>query len=193
MKKLSPGLLALIVVLALAVIIAVFAISNYNALVSSRENVNGQMANIDTQLQRRMDLIPNLVNTVKGYNLHEKEILTHISDARARLAGAGTPTEKAAANSELEGALNRLLAIAESYPDLKANTQFTSLMDELSGTENRISVARRDYNEAVKEYNKQIQTFPRALFASLFGFEKFDYFEAVPGAEAPSKVDFSGS
>lgn len=194
MKKLSAGNITLIVIIALIVVIAAITMSNYNSLVTSRESVDGQMANIDTQLQRRMDLIPNLVNTVKGYTTHEANIMTEISDARARLAGAGTPEEKAAAYNELgntnSGALGRLLAVVENYPNLKADAQFTALMDELAGTENRINIARRDYNEAVRVYNTQIQTLPRALFANLFGFEKYDYFEAAPESNKPPETKF---
>lgn len=191
MKKLSGGMLALIIVLALVVLAVIMGVSNYNGMVSARESVESQMSNIDTQLQRRNDLIPNLVNTVKGYATHETEVFQAVSDARARLAGAGSINEKVEADNELSGALSRLLAITENYPDLKANQQFTALMDELSGTENRITIARQDYNETARAYNKKIATFPGVIFANMFGFEKYDYFEAAAGAENAPNVDFS--
>lgn len=188
MKKLSGGAIALILVLALIVIAAV---STYNGMVSARESVESQMSNIDTQLQRRSDLIPNLVSTVKGYAAHETEVFQAVSDARARLAGADSINEKVEADNELSGALSRLLAITENYPELKANEQFTALMDELSGTENRIAVARQDYNETAQAYNRKISTFPGVIFANMFGFEKYDYFKAAEGAENAPNVDFS--
>ncbi len=191
MKKLSGGVIALIVVLVIVVGAVIWGVSSYNNLVALEENVSGQSANIDTQLQRRSDLIPNLVNTVKGYAAHETEIMTQISEARAQLAGADTMAEKAEANEQLSGALDRLLLIVENYPDLKADSQYTALMDELAGTENRISVARGDYNEAVQEYNRTIKTFPSSIFANLFGFEQAEYFEASESSETPPVVDFS--
>ena len=191
MKKLSGGVIALIVVLVVVIGAVIWGVSSYNNLVTLDENVSGQSANIDTQLQRRSDLIPNLVNTVKGYAAHETEIMTQISEARAQLAGADTMAEKAEANEQLSGALDRLLLIVENYPDLKADSQYTALMDELAGTENRISVARGDYNEAVQEYNRTIKTFPSSIFANLFGFEQAEYFEASESSETPPVVDFS--
>ena len=187
MKK---GLIITIVIVVLAVILIGSCVGGYNSLVASRENIDGQLANIDTQLQRRNDLIPNLVNTVKGYTNHESEVLTQVSDARAKLAGAATTAEKSAADGELSSALSRLLMVVENYPDLKADTQFTALNDELSGTENRIATARRDYNEAAKAYNTEIRTFPKVIFAKLFGFDKADYFEAQEGAENAPQVNF---
>ncbi|MEF9853580.1 MAG: LemA family protein [Hydrogenoanaerobacterium sp.] len=191
MKKLSGGMIAVISVVVVVLLLVLWGVGSYNGLVSTREDVTGQSANIDTQLQRRADLIPNLVSTVKGYAAHETEIMTSLADARAKLAGAGTMEEKAAANDQLTGSLSRLLMVVENYPNLKADTQYTALMDELSGTENRISVARKDYNDVAKIYNKKIQTFPSMIFAKMFGFDAAHYFEAAAGAATPPVVDFS--
>ena len=129
-------------------------------MVSSRENVDSKWSQVDNQLQRRSDLIPNLVNTVKGYASHEKEVFQSVSDARAKMAGAKSVGDKLSANTELSGALSRLLAVAENYPQLKADQNFRQLQDELSGTENRIAVARKDYNDAVQNYNTKIKSLP---------------------------------
>ena len=140
------------VIIAVIVIIAVSIIGSYNGLISLEESTNTAYSDIQVQLQRRMDLVPNLVNTVKGYAAHETEVFTAVSDARAKLAGAGTVEEASEANEELSSALSRLIAISESYPELKSNENFLSLQDELAGTENRIGVARKDYNDAVQKY-----------------------------------------
>ena len=187
MKK---GTVILIAVIAVIAIIAFTCVGTYNSLVAQRENVDTQYSAIETQLQRRIDLIPNIVNTVKGYAAHESEVFGAVSDARARLAGASTKEEAAEADSELTSAVSRLLMIAENYPDLKADTQFTALTDELAGTENRIAVARKDYNDAAKTYNTQIKTFPKVIIANLFGFEKAEYFEAAEGAKSAPQVNF---
>ena len=187
MKK---GTIILIAVIAVIAIIAFSCVGTYNSLVAQRENVDTQYSAIDTQLQRRIDLIPNIVNTVKGYAAHESEVFGAVSDARARLAGASTKEEAAEADSELTSAVSRLLMIAENYHDLKADTQFTALTDELAGTENRIAVARKDYNDAAKTYNTQIKTFPKVIIANLFGFEKAEYFEAADGAKSAPQVNF---
>ncbi|MCI8457606.1 MAG: LemA family protein, partial [Mammaliicoccus sciuri] len=149
-KYLGP----IIVVVAVIVIIGLFMIGPYNRLVGLEEEADKSLSNIDNQLQRRVDLIPNLVDTVKGYTKHEEKVFKDVSDARSKLAGANTPEEKAEANGEVNSALSRLLAISENYPDLKADKQFTGLRDELAGTENRIAVARKDYNESINEYNQ---------------------------------------
>ena len=187
MKK---GTVILIAVIAVIAIIAFSCVGTYNSLVAQRENVDTQYSAIETQLQRRIDLIPNIVNTVKGYAAHESEVFGAVSDARARLAGASTKEEAAEADSELTSAVSRLLMIADNYPDLKADTQFTALTDELAGTENRIAVARKDYNDAAKTYNTQIKTFPKVIIANLFGFEKVEYFEAAEGAKSAPQVNF---
>ena len=139
------------VIIAVIVIIAVSIIGSYNGLISLEESANTAYSDIQVQLQRRMDLVPNLVNTVKGYAAHETEVFTAVSDARAKLAGAGTVEEASEANEELSSALSRLIAISESYPELKSNENFLSLQDELAGTENRIGGARKDYNDAVQK------------------------------------------
>ena len=187
MKK---SLIVVLCIVAVIVLLVVSCIGSYNSLVSEREKIDNMLANIDTQLQRRNDLIPNLVNTVKGYTEHESEVLNDISDARAKLAGANTMAEKSTADTELSSALSRLLVVVENYPDLKADTQFTTLTDELAGTENRIAVARKDYNDAAQIYNASIKKFPKVIFANMFGFEKADYFQAADGSENAPIVNF---
>jgi LemA protein len=190
MKK---GLVGLGIIVLVIVIVGGMLMTNYNNFVTLEENVDQSYAQIENQLQRRLDLIPNLVNTVKGYAAHEKEVIASISDARARLAGAGTVEEEATANAELSGALSRLLVVVENYPNLKADQQFTQLMDELSGTENRISVARKDYNDQVAVYNKRVKQFPGALIAGMTGFDEKQYFKAAAGATNAPEVDFGGN
>ncbi len=190
MKKGFAGIAIAVVAL---VIIFMMLGSSYNGFVNAEEDVDKAYSQIENQLQRRLDLIPNLVNTVKGYAAHEKEVIQSISDARARLAGARTPEEEATANTELSNALSRLLVVVENYPNLKADKQFTQLMDELAGTENRISVARQDYNEQVGSYNKRVQNFPGVIVAKVTGFDKKEYFRADPAAEEAPEVDFGGN
>ena len=190
--KRSGSKIAVWVIIAIVVILVVVGISQYNSLVGINENVENQRANIDTMLQRRVDLIPNLVNTVKGYAEHEKEVIENVSNARAKLAGATSMEEKANADNQLSGALSRLLMVVENDPDLKANQQFISLSDELVGTENRIAVARKDYNDSVKLYNQKIRRFPSNIFANLLGFEKAEYFQAAEGAQQVPEVNFEG-
>ena len=189
-KRLKPWHIILIVVAVLAVALVGYTVKSYNGLVTLKQEVTQKESDIQTTLQRRADLIPNLVNTVKGYASHEESIMKEVSDARAALVGANNTGDQLAANEQMTSALNRLLAIAENYPDLKANTNFIQLQDELSGTENRITQARRAYNDAVKTYNTKIQRFPTSLIAGIFNFEAFDYFQANEGAQEVPSVNF---
>jgi len=190
MKK---SYLGLGIIAAILIGLLLMFVPSYNNFVGLEENVDKSYAQIENQLQRRLDLIPNLVNTVKGYAKHEEEVLTAIADARSRLAGAQSPEEEATANAELSGALSRLLVVVENYPELKADQQFTQLMDELAGTENRISIARKDYNDQVSEYNRKVKSFPGVLVASITGFDEKEYFEADPSAQKAPNVDFGGN
>jgi LemA protein len=165
----------------------------YNQIQQYDENAAQAKQQISVQLQRRADLVPNLVNTVKGYAQHEEAVFTQVAQARAGLAGAiqsGDPQQMATANAGLTGALGRLIAVAEAYPQLKADQGFLRLQDELTGTENRIATSRNDYNEAVRSYNTYIRTFPQALTAKVTGAKPRTYFEAAPGSEAAPTVDF---
>jgi LemA protein len=165
----------------------------YNRMVQLREGVDASWSQVDNQLQRRTDLIPNLVEVTRGYAGHERAVFQAVADARARLLAGGTREDKMAAANEMSGALGRLLAIAERYPDLKANQQFARLSDELAGTENRIAVERQRYNDAVRAYNTYIRSFPHMAYAGAFGFEPEKYFEAPAGAKQVPKVDFGTS
>ena len=162
----------------------------YNKMVSMRESIDAAWAQVENQLQRRNDLIPNLVEVTKGYASHEKEIFDHVADARSRLINAGSRDAKIDAANDLSSALSRLLVIGERYPDLKANQQFARLSDELAGTENRLATERRRYNEAVREYNTYIKTVPAAFTARMFGFTASKYFEAPKEAQQVPKVQF---
>lgn len=195
MKK-NKGLIITVVVIAL---VAIWGISSYNGLVSMDENVSNQWANVETQYQRRSDLIPNLVNTVKGYAKHESQTLESVMQARSQATQVKidpsncTPQQLAAyqkAQGDVTTALGKLLAITENYPDLKANQNFLELQSQLEGTENRINVARKDFNDTAKKYNTSLRRFPRNIVASMFGFEKRAYFEAEAGAEKAPKVEF---
>ncbi|MGO1923496.1 MAG: LemA family protein [Jeotgalicoccus sp.] len=180
------------VVIAVIVIIGIMIVPRYNSLVNLDEEVNEKESQIETQLQRRGDLIPNLVSTVQGYASHEEEVFTDIAEARSQLAGAsGDVEEMAEANNEMTGALSRLLAISENYPDLQASEQFTGLRDELAGAENRIAVARQDYNTAVQEYNRNTRTFPGNIIAGIFNFDEKAYFEADESAQDVPDVEFN--
>lgn len=183
--------ITVLVVLAIVGLAAMSVMGTYNQFVQMDEAVKAAWAQINNQLQRRADLIPNLVNTVKGYAAHESEVLEHLADARARLAGAKSPQEALAANDQLSGALARLLVVVENYPQLKADQTFIRLMDELAGTENRIAVERRRYNEAVQAYNQARRRFPGSLVAGLFGFGEAAYFQVSEASREAPKVDFS--
>jgi LemA protein len=163
---------------------------SYNTFVSQEEAIKTQWAQVQNQLQRRNDLIPNLVETVRGYAAHEEGVFKEIADARSRLLAAQTPAETMQAANAQTSALGRLLAIAENYPQLKANEQFSRLMDELSGTENRIATERQRYNEAIQRYNTARRQFPANITAALFGFEAYPLFEAPPEAQQAPRVNF---
>jgi len=196
MKK---NTIIIVVLLAVPVMLALWAISAYNGLVSQEESVNKQWANVESQYQRRADLIPNLVATVKGYASHESETLENVVAARAKATQVTVDSESLtpeklkeyqAAQGELSSALGHLLMITENYPDLKANQNFLELQAQLEGTENRIQVERSRYNEAAQIYNANVRRFPKALIASLFGFERKPYFEAEEGAQRAPQVEF---
>jgi LemA protein len=180
-------------VLAIAPLLVTVGGCGYNQIQQYDENAQQAKQQISVQLQRRADLVPNLVNTVKGYAQHEDAVFTQVAQARAGLAGAiqtGDPGQMATANNQLTGALGRLLAISEAYPQLKADQGFLRLQDELTGTENRIATSRNDYNQAVQSYNTYIRTFPQALTAKVTGAKPRTYFEAAAGTAAPPVVDF---
>ena len=188
--KISNGLKTALIVLAIILVIAIPIVGSYNNLVNLEQTVNKAESNIDTQLQRRSDLIPNLVNTVKGYASQEKDIFTDIANARSKLAGATSVTEQADADSQLSNALSRLLVVVERYPDLKSNQNFRDLSVQLEGTENRIAVARQDYNTAVTNYNAKRRRFPTTIISSLFGFQEKPLYKASAGATDVPSVDF---
>jgi LemA protein len=174
-----------------AILLAVtLAGCGYNRMVGLREQIDAAWAQVQNQLQRRADLIPNLVEVTKGYASHEKEIFERIADARARMLAGGSRAEQIDAANQMTGALGRLLAIAERYPDLKANQQFARLSDELAGTENRIAVERMRYNDVVREYNSYIKSFPAMLYARSVGFDPQPYFQAPEEAQKVPRVDF---
>ena len=167
-----------------------FVTGNYNTFVSLDEAVKGSWAQVENQLQRRYDLIPNLVETVKGYAKQEKDVLIEVTNARAKVGGAANVPEKISANNELTSALSRLLVVVERYPDLKSNQNFMRLQDELAGTENRIAVERKRYNDAVRTYNIAIRSFPANLLAGMFNFHSATFFEAPATAKAAPQVKF---
>src|SRR5262245_60885165 len=189
-KGLFGCLVVVAVLLVVGLLVGGMLVGAYNRMVTSRETVDRSWAQVENVLQRRGDLIPNLVETVKGYASHEKEIFESVAEARGKLAGAATPQEAANANAGLTSALGRLLAIAENYPQLKANENFIRLQDELAGSENRIATERMRYNEAVRGYNTLIKRFPANLIAGMFKFGEQEYFEATAGAKEVPKVKF---
>jgi LemA protein len=192
----GKALLALVAVVVIVGLIALaffgMYISTRNTLVSKNEAVKSAWSQVDIVLQRRADLIPNLVETVKGYAKQEQTVFGDIAKARSALLSAGTPQEKIAANGQLDGALGRLLLIVENYPQLKSNENFLRLQDELAGTENRIAVERKRYNDTLRDYNTYVQQFPASVFAGWAGFKPNDaYFQASEGSRVAPKVDFS--
>lgn len=188
-----------IIIIAVIAVIAIYGVSSYNSMVSQEEAVGTAWSNVENQYQRRADLIPNLVNTVKGYAAHEKETFDAVVSARAKATQTTvsiddlTPEKMEAyqrAQGEVDSALSRLLAVTENYPELKANENFQTLQAQLEGTENRISVERRNFNDVARAYNASIRRFPKNIFAGMFGFEKRPYFEAQEGAEKAPEVKF---
>ena len=192
MKK---GLAVVGAIVAALIVVALIAggslVTMRNRLVTANEDVNAAWAQVDNVLQRRADLIPNLVNTVKGFAKQEKEVIGEVADARAQLGGARSVPEKIQANQRIDSALSRLLVVVERYPELRSNQNFMALQDELAGTENRIAVERKRYNESVRAYNLLVQQFPSSIAASLFNFQKKDaYFQPTPGAREVPQVKF---
>jgi len=191
MKKSSLIAIAVIVLIAIVALgVLTTIVGTRNRLVKLDEDVKTQWAQVDNTLQRRADLIPNLVETVKGFAAQEREVFIKVTEARSRVAGAGSVPEKIQANNELSSALARLLVVVENYPELKSNQNFLALQDELSGTENRIAQERRRYNETVNTYNKAMRVFPNNLIAGMFGFERAALFETPPEARTAPRVDF---
>src|SRR5919202_3809770 len=182
---------AALLMAALAVAAVPLTGCSYNTFVGQEEAIKAQWAQVENQLQRRNDLIPNLVETVKGYAQHEEGVFKEIADARSRLLSAKSPDETIAAANQQTGALGRLLAVAENYPQLKANEQFNRLMDELAGTENRLAVERMRYNEKVQEYDTSRRQFPANLTAKMFGFKEYPFFQAPDAAKQAPKVTFT--
>ncbi len=180
----------LLIILAIVVVIALYGFATYNSLVTLNVAADTQWKQVEAQYERRLDLIPNLVGSVKGSMKQETAVFTAIADARTKYSGAVTPDEKAAAATQVESALGRLLVITENYPDLKSSATVTSLMSQLEGTENRISVERMRFNESVQSYDLKVMRFPSSVMASLFGFGERQYFNATPGAETAPKVKF---
>ncbi len=187
--KKSSIILAIVIGISLAILFA--GLSYRNDFITMEESINSSWAQVENVLQRRSDLIPNLVNTVKGYAKHEQGVINNIAEARAKLAGARTQSDKIAAANQFEGSLARLLVVVEQYPNLKANEQFNSLMTELAGSENRVAVERKKYNEQVQLYNTNLRRFPRNLVASLLGFNKKDYFKVTEKAKEVPSVNFN--
>jgi len=186
----KKGLIALIVLVIIVIIGFSWYFGTYNKFVALEESVNSSWSEIDNQMLRRADLIPNIVNTVKGYAAQEKDIFTAVAEARSKLIGAGSAEDKIAANNELDSALSRLLVVVENYPELKSDKLFTQLMDELSGTENRISVARKRYNDIVKDFNTKIKMFPSNIIAGMSGYEQKPYYEIPDYAKTNPQVNF---
>ncbi|HYU39741.1 MAG TPA: LemA family protein [Acidimicrobiia bacterium] len=183
-------MIVVIVVIALVVLFVLALILIYNGLVRQRNRIDNAWSQIDVQLKRRYDLIPNLVETVKGYAAHERQVFENVTQARANAINAQGPAQQAEAENVLSGALKSLFAVAEAYPDLKANQNFLSLQEELTSTEDRVAYARQFYNDSVLSYNNKLQTFPRNVIAGMFNFEQREYFEGEPEATGPVRVQF---
>jgi LemA protein len=183
-------IIVLIVVFVLGVSLYSFFAGNYNKFVKMDVAIKAAWSQVENQLQRRYDLIPNLVETVKGYAKQEKDVLVEVTNARAKVGGAGNIPDKIAANNQLTGALSRLMVVVEKYPDLKSNQNFLKLQDELAGTENRIAVERMRYNETVQVYNEAIKSFPANLLAGMYGFKEAAFFKVDEVAKAAPKVKF---
>ncbi|MBI4323980.1 MAG: LemA family protein [Chloroflexi bacterium] len=186
----TPVIILLLIVVGFLVVIGLWLMGAYNGLVTLRQAVKNAWAQIDVQLKRRHDLIPNLVNTVKGYAAHEKETFERVINARAKATSVTLPAEVMRAEGELSSALTRLLAVAEAYPDLKANQNFLSLQEELTSTENRVAYARQFYNDNVTKLNTRIQTFPTVIIAGMFGFKEEPFFEAPSDQREAPEVQF---
>ncbi len=190
----GKGLKTVLIVFGVLLLIVLAAYSyfkgTYNSLVTMDEGVKGAWAQVENQLQRRYDLIPNYVETVKGYAKHEKEVFVEVAQARSKVAGASSVNDKIEANTQLSSALGRLMLVVERYPELKANTNFIRLQDELAGTENRIAVERRRFNEMVQSYNIKIRSFPTNIIAGMFGFEKATFFQVPKERQEAPKVKF---
>lgn len=180
----------LLIIGGIVVVIVLWAVSSYNGLVSGNQTVTSAWAQVDTQLQRRFDLVPNLVETVKGNAKQEQEVFGKLADARSRYAGATTQNEKVAAAGEYESAISRLLVITENYPQLQSSAAYRDLMTQLEGTENRIAVARKDYNDSVAVWNGRVARFPGVIVAKIFGFDAKEYFKVAEGAEQNPQVKF---
>ncbi|MBR2846578.1 MAG: LemA family protein [Clostridia bacterium] len=187
MKKSVKIIIAVVVI---AVILIALLAGVYNGMVNAQANAETAFSNIETQLQRRFDLVPNLVETVKGASAHEQNVINSVTEARAKYAGAGSVSEKAEAAGEFSSALSRLMVVVENYPTITSTPSYIALQDELAGTENRINIARQDYNAAATEYNKLIRKFPNVIFAGMFGFDQMSLFEAANGAETAPQVSF---
>ncbi|MBS4761741.1 LemA family protein [Carnobacteriaceae bacterium zg-ZUI252] len=178
-------------IFAILLVIGLFFVGQYNGLVDKHTQVQTAQSKIETALQRRYDLIPNVVNATKGYMTHEKEVFENIANARAKIGSSTTPQEQAQAQSELSSAVSRLLVLTENYPQLKANEQVNALIVELEGSENRVFVARNDYNTIASDYNRTIKSFPTVIFANLFGYKEVTLFNAAEGAQNAPVVDFN--
>jgi len=187
----NKGLKILIIVVVIIAVILFPLVGSYNKMVRLDQSVKQSESDIDTQLQRRSDLIPNLIATVKGYSAQEKGIFTELAAARAKLAGAQNITQKAEADNQLSGSLSRLLVVVENYPDLKSNQNFRDLSISLEGTENRVGIARKDYNITVGTYNSVTRSFPNSIVAGIFRFDQKPYYKAAEGSKEVPKVDFS--